>query len=250
MYQEKLVRLCAFLGSHTGARIAKALYGIFDHIRILHRLRPGTADNASENKAAGRRLAEKIELRTSQRTNPLDVVPCACHVVNLAARAFLQVDAVLLPDEYTYLCLPDLPAVEVDDENGQMVAYYEFSRPADRLNPDDLTKDVQGHARKAFVDISSYSDGESDAEATSDQVAMSQWQGAVSAQSRLLARARSSPIKLVHELGVWVHDSPQRKRAFNNFHTKNKWTWDRNLYYRCRMCLHAGTPCTIPLSAH
>jgi hypothetical protein len=41
------------------------LYGIFDRVKIVNKVGPGTADNASENKAAARLLAKKIGIKHS-----------------------------------------------------------------------------------------------------------------------------------------------------------------------------------------
>lgn len=84
------MRIACFSGSHSGIRISEALYGLFDGIGIAQRIEPGTVDNASSNKVAADELARIVARVTGNSLDDSESVGCACHVANLAARAFLE----------------------------------------------------------------------------------------------------------------------------------------------------------------
>jgi hypothetical protein len=91
--QQVLLRFMRINGKHTGKRIGTALYQLFNEIGIASAIGPGTGDNASNNKAAARFLADLLRSGLGLGIFGADMIGCICHIINLAAKDFLALES-------------------------------------------------------------------------------------------------------------------------------------------------------------
>lgn len=95
-YQECLLRLLHMRGRHTGERMGRGVYDLFNDVVGVTTLGPGTADNASNNRAAADRVAELFRLEEGLeqgfRLEGSDLVGCMCHIANIAALQYINAE--------------------------------------------------------------------------------------------------------------------------------------------------------------
>lgn len=88
--QSLLLRFMHLCGSQAGASLGDALLSVFSTMGVADRLRPGTGDNASNNRSGAIHLASRLEEEEGYHVDGCHIVGCMCHIVNLAAQDFLQ----------------------------------------------------------------------------------------------------------------------------------------------------------------
>jgi hypothetical protein len=88
-YKEVLLRLLRMRGRHTGERMARGLFSLFHDVIGTGTIGPGTADNASNNRAAADRVADMFRPEVVFPLEGADMVGCMCHIANIAALKYL-----------------------------------------------------------------------------------------------------------------------------------------------------------------
>jgi hypothetical protein len=91
-YRQHLLRFMHLKGVHSGVRIGNGLFELFRTAGIATRVGPGTGDNASNNRTTAQQLSDRLMDEVNHDINPDHFVGCMCHIVNLAAQAFLKAE--------------------------------------------------------------------------------------------------------------------------------------------------------------
>ncbi|KAJ9120590.1 hypothetical protein QFC22_002519 [Naganishia vaughanmartiniae] len=110
---------------------------------------PKNRDNASSNRTAAQRLFDRLLDEVNYDVDPEHFVGCMCHIVNLAAQAFLKAEVTLEEEDYPRRDDAEIPVIRVI---GDSALWQAKDADQDNLQLEDETEDEAECSRQPDTD--------------------------------------------------------------------------------------------------